>query len=594
MARHFSLVAVVAVVVALGLGLVKCGGGREVTLRDGAAGSISGIVIKGPVSRGLVSAYRLDAQMHRGTLLATAPTDEAGKFSIALPAYAGHVLLVANGGSYSEEAVGTATRLDGFELTAVVPDYQALSSASGIVITPISHWAAGLAGHYIKDEGQSFASANNEAWQHLNAHFGNFDWRQASPTDLTDGGVPYDTAGKAGLLLAALSMHARSISERAGQTPGSAVTAITLTKALYEDVSFDGYFDGQSANGNIILPTGGQLTQQGPTAYQLDGQSVRLSYALAIEHFLQSSRNGSRITTADARQLLETTSNNSNPRIFRTPGQPYTSEPPTVEIVDIIPSVVPESPLSFRVRASNPRPTGIRAVYARNGSLDPIRGAPAAGLWNFTLPLNPGRNTVSVWAEDNAIPPNSGENLGAPYRRSADVSFTRVPPTVEFVSTPPQYVRTRPILFQVRAANPTRYGVARVFAQVGNATPVVGTFDSGVWNFTVPLLDGRNAISIWAEEMTLHRPVELVCHLPTNGSQKCSIATASSMRRSNLSLRTSTSKPWECGRVAQASPTSPFSTPFKRPKEFPSPVAAPSGKRPPGSPGARLPRPAWI
>src|SRR6266851_2399828 len=73
-------------------------------------------------------------------------------------------------------------------------------------------------------------------------------------------------------------------------------------------------------------------------------------------------------------------------------------------------------------------------------------------------------------------------------------------PTFEFVSTPPQYIRTRPLLFQVRAANPTRYGVARVFAQVGNATPVVGTFDSGVWNFTVPLLNGRNAVSIWAED----------------------------------------------------------------------------------------------
>jgi hypothetical protein len=500
MGRHLLAAAVASAVIVLALALNRCGGGHEVTLRTGDIASVSGRIIKGPLARGLVSAYRFDAQMRRGDLLASAPTDESGSFSVRLPAYTGHILLVANAGTYSEEAVGTATSLGSFELTAIVPDYQALSTVTGILVTPLSHWAAGLAAHYVRDEGQSFTSAYNEAWQHLNAHFGNFDWRQTSPTDLTDGGVSYDTAGKAGLLLAALSMHARSISERAGLTPGSAVTAITLTKALYDDISFDGYFDGQGANGNIILPTGGQVTQQGPTAYQLDGQSVRLSYALAIEHFLQSNRNGSRITSADARQLLETMSNNSNPRIFRTPGQAYTSEPPTVEIVDTIPSVVPESPLSFSVRASNPRQTGIRAVFARNGSLDPVRGTLDAGLWNFTLPLNPGPNTVWVWAEDNAIPPNSGENFGAPYRRSADVSFTRVPPTVEFVSTPPQYTRTRPLLFQVRAVNPTRYGVGRVLAQVGNATPVVGNFDSSVWNFTVPLLDGRNAVAIWAED----------------------------------------------------------------------------------------------
>jgi len=438
--------------------------------------------------------------MQRGELLATAPTDDFGSFSVSLPAYSGHILLVANGGTYSEEAVGTATRLDGFELTAIVPDYQALSTVSGILLTPVSHWAAGLTAHYVKDERQSFASAYNEAWQHLNVHFGSFDWRQIAPSDLTDGGVAYDKAGKAGLLLSALSMQARSIAERAGQTPGSAVTAISLTKALYDDISFDGYFDGQASAGAVVLPTGGQLTQQGPTAYQLDGQSVRLTYALAVEHFLQSSRNGSRITVADTAQLREALSTDSNPRIFRNAGQPYTSEPPTVELVDNIPPVVPESPLTFRVRASNPRPTGIRMVYVRDGSLEPVRGIPSGGLWNFTLPLTAGPNALAVWAEDNAVPPNSGENFGAPYRRTLAVSFTKVPPTVEFVSTPPQYTRIRPLALQVRAANPTRYGVGRVLAQVGSGAPVVGTFGSDVWSFNLPLLDGHNSVSVWAED----------------------------------------------------------------------------------------------
>jgi hypothetical protein len=482
------------------LALVRCGAGHEVNPRNGDVGSLAGKVIKGPVAGALVSAYRLDAQVRRGELLATATTDGSGAFSMRLPAYSGHILLVANGGSYLEEAVGTASSLDGFELTAIVPDYQALSAASGILITPVSHWAAGLATHYAKDEGQSFQSAYAEAWLHLNSHFGNFDWRQISPSDVTDGGVGYDAAGRAGLLLSALSMQARSIAERAGQTAGGAVTAISLAQALYDDISYDGYFDGQGPNGAIVLPTGGTLTQQGPTAYQLDGQSVRLSYALSLEHFLQSDRNGSRITVADTAQLREALSRDSNPRIFREPGQPYSSEPPTVELVDTIPAVVAESPVTFRVRASNPRPTGIRAVYARNGSGEAIRGAPAGDSWTFTIQLAAGPNTLSIWAEDNAVPANSGENFGAPYRRTLQVSFAKVPPTVEFVVAPPQYTRTRPLAFQVRAANPTRYGVARVLAQIGSSAPVVGAFHSNVWTFNISLPDGHTSISVWAED----------------------------------------------------------------------------------------------
>jgi hypothetical protein len=417
-----------------------------------------------------------------------------------LPAYSGHILLVANGGGYVEEAVGTSSSVDSFELTAIVSDYQALSAASGILVTPVSHWAAGLALHYAREEGQSFQSAYSEAWLHLNLHFGNFDWRQISPSDVTDGGVGYDAAGKAGLLLSALSMQARSIAERAGQTAGGSVTAISLTRALYDDISYDGYFDGQGPNGAIVLPIGGALTQQGQTAYQLDGQSVRLSYALSLERFLQSDRNGSRITVADTAQLREALSRDSNPRIFREPGQPYSSEPPTVELVDTVPPVLAESPVTFRVRASNPRPTGIRTVYARNGSGERVRGLSSGESWTFTVPLAAGPNTLSIWAEDNAVPANSGENFGAPYRRTLQVSFAKVPPTVEFAAVPPQYTRTRPLILHVRAANPTRYGVARVLAQIGSGAPVVGAFESNVWTFNLSLMDGHNSIAVWAED----------------------------------------------------------------------------------------------
>src|SRR5271166_3692216 len=98
-----ALAAIAAVVV------THCGGG-EPPIRVPAGNSdggidISGYAVKGPISGGTVTAYKLLADMSRGDQLATATTDSTGHFGLSLPAYNGDVLLVVNGGSYAEEAL---------------------------------------------------------------------------------------------------------------------------------------------------------------------------------------------------------------------------------------------------------------------------------------------------------------------------------------------------------------------------------------------------------------------------------------------------------------------------------------------------------
>ena len=140
--------------------------------------------------------------------------------------------------------MGAAITTDGHELTAALVNVGAGFNFENVTVTPISHLITGLAEHYVTAENQSVAAATNEASEHLNRHFGNLNWLQTVPTDLTTSESPqFDESAKAGLILGALSMQARGIGEAAGLTPGSGINTMVLTTALYDDLSFDGFFD---------------------------------------------------------------------------------------------------------------------------------------------------------------------------------------------------------------------------------------------------------------------------------------------------------------------------------------------------------------
>ncbi|HEY8210301.1 MAG TPA: hypothetical protein VIG99_22610, partial [Myxococcaceae bacterium] len=332
------------VVGALALAVVvlgtRCGGGQQVPVDpDAGGGFISGLVVLGRVAGATVTAYGLDAVGGRKVTLGSATTDEAGAFQVDLPSYNGPLLLVATGGAYPEEAVANASvRLESAEVTYLVSDYQSSTAMTGVAVTPVSHLAAGLALHWVEAGGKAVADASDEAWMRLNNHFGalvggGLDWRRVAPADFTVSGTgQLDGAGRAGLILAGLSMEARTLSEKAGLTPGAGVTSLSLVEALYDDVRADGYLDGIGAAGPLVLPSGGFVTDAGPSASRLDGSTVRDELARAIERFIGSDRNATAVTVNDALPLLNELSADADARLFRNSGVAYDHTGPALAV----------------------------------------------------------------------------------------------------------------------------------------------------------------------------------------------------------------------------------------------------------------------
>jgi len=314
-----------------------CGGGTPVHLRpDAGAATLSGVVVKGRIASATVTAYPLSPTGDRGTALASATTDASGAFTLAeVPSYNGPLLLVAMGGAYAEEAVaGANINLDTQELTYLIGSYSSGTSVQNLAITPVSHLATGLALHSIQVEHQPVAQAASDAWSHLSGHFGgvlgNLDWQTVTPLDPTAAGSgQLNAAGRAGVLLAALSMEARTFAERAGITPGAGLSSIGLVEALYEDIRSDGFFDGQGYQGRqLVLPPGGFVADAGPSATPLDGQTLRFALGQSIDRFIHSNRNQSGLTLNDVLPMIYQVTSNSDARIFRSSGFEYDHDAP--------------------------------------------------------------------------------------------------------------------------------------------------------------------------------------------------------------------------------------------------------------------------
>src|SRR5207248_9614628 len=137
-------------------------------------------------------------------------------------------------GSYDDEATGDRVTLDGHELTLLLPAYKSGAKVSDVRVTPVSTWAAALTGFHVRKLGQDVASADSDAWSHLDAHLGDIDWRAATPGALTDA-TTLSPDVRASLLLAALSAQARAYAEAAGSPSDAVVNGATLSEALATD-----------------------------------------------------------------------------------------------------------------------------------------------------------------------------------------------------------------------------------------------------------------------------------------------------------------------------------------------------------------------
>lgn len=410
---------------------IGCGGGSVSSAQNTTGtGGISGVVVKGPVSNGQVTAYRLGADFRRGEALASTSTKEGGLFSLTLPSYNGHLLLVASSGSYVDEATGLPARLDGQELTSVFPEYRAGSEATAVSINAVSHWVAQLASFHVAKSKVPLESAISDARRHLHAHFGNLDWARVVPADLNTaaGATLAGDAERAGLVNAALSQQALSIALTAGFTPGGSINAMTLISALGEDLVADGYFDGVGLRGALRLPADGQVGGADRSATQLGSQTVRLGLATAISAFLQSGRNLTAIRPSDALGLANALSNDPDLTLFRSAGSAFDDAAPVVLLDDVSDHYQRGATFELTVQADDgPTGSGVKAVYARTGDAT-VTGTFEGGIWKVSgLRLSPGLNTVSIWAEDKAA--HSGRGHGAPFEVSFRVFFDDLAPS---------------------------------------------------------------------------------------------------------------------------------------------------------------------
>jgi hypothetical protein len=413
---------------------------------DAGPFSLSGYVLKGPVSGTTVTAYKVHSDLSRGDALASATSDETGFFGLTLPPHNGDVLLVATGGTYAEEALppdedGKSPRLTlDREFLGVALDVRTGQPATANV-TPVSHWAVHVA-RFHASRGMDGHSALVDAFAHLNTHFGKgpgiapaLDWETFVPAPLSS---QLTASDRAALILGGLSQLALDLSLEAGVSPGGKVNALSLVDALANDLEADGLFDGHGPNGALALPSDPGVPSARPVP--LDDATVRLRLAAAIAEFVASPRNTSGLTVPDVGGLVAALSANSDAYLFRSPGTTFDVTPPVLTLAAVPPPYTSQPAVSFTVSADDgPNASGVRSVLARNGDGALLTGSRSdGGVWTFSGVSVGSHPDFEVWAVDQAG--NSGERLplGA-YHLRLPCLLDTAPPVVLQDFTVPSY-----------------------------------------------------------------------------------------------------------------------------------------------------------
>ncbi len=213
-----------------------------------------------------------------------------------------------------------------------------------------------------------------------------------------------------------LNQLARDISVTAGHPPGAVITAYQLLELLRADIS-DGLFDGRDGEAQLAARGG---------VYALTSRTTRFDLARALGAFLDGPANVTGLT----RQSLESFSVFDNIALDRSllyPAnenpQDFDGLPPELELLAPLPEFVSEEALTVRVRAVD-NAAGVARVRAtvRGGvGEELVEGRRVEDHWELDLGIWRGQNTVLVWAEDAAVPTNSGREWSAPYSVSGRI-----------------------------------------------------------------------------------------------------------------------------------------------------------------------------
>lgn len=264
------------------------GGGPDGGTTPLAGGTVSGTVVKGPVSGASVAAFAITngtmgAQVGGGT------TDSMGNFTISIGDYTGPLMLQASGGTYSDEATGNAmTMQPGDVMASAIPSVAAGAATSGIQITPLTTMAHSRVHHMA---GGITAANITNANTAIGTYFSVSDILHTIPMNpMVQGsaaGVTQD-AKNYGMANAAMSQYAKDV----GMGNGSGIVS-----AMAADAS-DGTMDGKTSGAAIVMG-GGMMSG---TSMQSTAGTTGLATAMA--EFVGSTMNKSGVTMAEMQTLV--------------------------------------------------------------------------------------------------------------------------------------------------------------------------------------------------------------------------------------------------------------------------------------------------
>ncbi len=250
--------------------------------------AVSGTVVKGPVSGATVTAFAvtngtMGAQVGGGT------TDSMGNFSISVGDYSGPMMLQAAGGTYTDEATGTAmTMQSGDVMACSIPSTAAGATNTGIQMTPVTTMAHSRVHHMTGGITDANIVAANAA---MGAYFSVSDILHTMPMDPTvpgSGTGATQDAKNYGMAIAAMSQYAKTL--------GMPFSSGMVT-AMADDAS-DGVMDGKMAGSSITMGGG----MMGGTMMQATAGTTGLGTAMTT--FVDSTMNRSGVTMTDMQALV--------------------------------------------------------------------------------------------------------------------------------------------------------------------------------------------------------------------------------------------------------------------------------------------------
>jgi hypothetical protein len=251
---------------------------------------VSGTVFNGLVNKATVKAFAINNGV-MGAQIASVATDGQGNFTMPLGSYAGPVLLQMNGGTYSDEATGTAMDMAASDvMSAVLPTVASGANVTGIQVTPVTSMAQTRALAMSGGMSDTNIDAANTAMGNYFSVTDILHTQPMNPTFSSSGAGATTDMRNYGLTLAAMSQSAKTL---------NMAVSTALVTAMMSDAS-DGLMDGKRGASAISMSMGGMMGGMSSMASTTGTSGL----ATAMTGFLNSVANASGLTPSDMTALI--------------------------------------------------------------------------------------------------------------------------------------------------------------------------------------------------------------------------------------------------------------------------------------------------